>query len=681
MNAEGGPATIDVPPACPGAPVSPIPRGRGARAALGAFAALLLLFGAVAQAGLPEIIPRRALFGDPDITSPAISPDGRLLAYCAPFKGHMNVWARTPGKTDDRPLTRFDRDSIGGFIWAYNNRDILFVSCRGGDENWHLVAVDTHAKNPRRRDLTPFRGVQARFLRISPRHPDLALVLMNRENRQVFDVYQVNLRSGRVTLRAKNPGTAIGWVADADLAVRGMETLDPDGGTTLFVRDSEGAPWKKLATGGPDESIDLEGFAPDGRSAWLLHDLGGERKAVVRRSLEDGSETVLYRPGQGDIVDVLVDPETGEPQAACVEYLRREWVPLDPSVKADVEVLGRIEEGELSVVSRSADGRYWVACYRADIGPVKYYLYDRSWRKAAFLFSNRPWLEKYTRARKKPVVVRSRDGLDLVCYLTFPVGVEEKGLPTVVLVHGGPWNRDSWGWQPDVQWLANRGYAVLQVNFRGSRGFGRTFQKAGDREWGGAMLRDILDALDWVVAQGIADPRRLSVMGASFGGYAALSLISFHPEVFVCGIDISGPSDLADWIRNVPEYWKPLSELLRRRVGDLEGDAEKLRESSPLFSLDRIRAPLLIAQGINDPRVRVEGTRKLVNQLKRGGKTVLYVEFPDEGHGFSLDPNALVFTALAEEFLARHLGGRWEPMSKGESQLARRVLKVAAPER
>jgi dipeptidyl aminopeptidase/acylaminoacyl peptidase len=354
----------------------------------------------------------------------------------------------------------------------------------------------------------------------------------------------------------------------------------------------------------------------------------------------------------------LFQPVTRKLQAVAFARHRTEWELLDESVRPDFEALREVEAGDLWIASRTNDDACWIAAYVRDAGSTRYYLYNRAAREATFLFSARPEIDACALAPMQPVDIAARDGLVLPSYLTLPLGVEARGLPLVLDVHGGPWARDSWGYDPHAQWFANRGYACLQVNFRGSTGFGKAFTHAGDHEWGGKMLDDLVDAVEWAVDKGIADPGRLAIFGGSYGGYATLSALAFRPDVFACGVDIVGPSNLITLLQSIPPYWEPLRKVFDNRLGHLERDADFLKSRSPLFSVDRITKPLLIAQGANDPRVAQAESEQMVNALREAGKPVEYMLFPDEGHGFARPENRLKFYAAAEDFLAKYLGGR-----------------------
>jgi dipeptidyl aminopeptidase/acylaminoacyl peptidase len=630
-------------------------------------AALLGFCGAAAPARgeLPPLIPRKVLFGNPVKTSPTISPDGKRLAWLAPDSNNvLQVWVQTQGKDDAKQVTQDKKRGIQSYSWTYAPDTLVYRQDNEGDENFHLYAVDV-AKGTTR-DLTPYKNIQARILAANRDRPDELLVGLNRRNPRLHDVYRLHLRTGEVKLDTQNPGDVIGWSADNNLQVRIASVLTKEGGMELRHRDNPDAEWKTLLTWGPEDvNGGPVGFTKDNKSVYLLSSEGRDTISLVQRDLATGKETLIASNPRADVADVLIQPETKKVEAVSFNREKVTWQALDEDMKADLQTLEKSAVGESRILSRDRADRTWVVGYSADVTPTTFYLYDRSTKKLTKLFTARPALEKYKLAAMKPITIKSRDGLELVSYLTLPVGVEAKNLPTVLLVHGGPWGRDTWGYDPEAQWLANRGYAVLQVNFRASTGFGKKFLEAGNREWARKMHDDLIDGVNWAIKEGYTDPKKVAIMGGSYGGYAALVGASFTPDVFCCAISVVGPSNLATLLKSIPPYWAPLKKLFAVRVGELE-DEKFLKERSPLFRADKIKIPLLIAQGANDPRVKQAESEQIVAAVRKAGKPVTYLLFKDEGHGFARPENRRKYTAAAEVFLAKYLGGRAEPPSKEE---------------
>ena len=621
----------------------------------------------------PLVIPREVLFGNPQRASPRLSPDGRRMGYLAPDEGVLNVWVRTVGGDDERAITHDRKRGIRVFFWAQDKRHVLYLQDSDGDENWHLYVVDLETGAIR--DLSPFEGVRVEDVITDPNFPDDVLAAMNQRDKQVFDLHRINLRSGEVRQEAENPGNYVGWLTDHEFRVRGATAAMPDGGFQLLVSQDPGAEFQPCLTWGPQDNGGALGFTPDGEHLYIEDSLDSDTTELYTIDLKARGKHVLCHNEQVDLGPVMTHPTKHHAQAAGHSLHRLQWTLLDDSIAEDFKAIERVHAGEFSVVSRDRQDSTWLVAYTSDCEPVRYYAYDRETRSADYLFSNRPDLEDCTLAPMKPFTITSRDGLDLHSYLTLPAGAEPRGLPMVLNVHGGPWARDEWGYDPEAQWLANRGYAVLQVNFRGSTGFGKAFLNAGNREWGAKMHDDLIDAVDWAVAEGVADPKRICIYGGSYGGYAALVGAAFTPDVFSCAIDIVGPSSIITLIDSVPPYWQPLLNVFRVRVGDVETEKEFLDSRSPLFKADRINIPMLIAQGANDPRVKQAEAEQIVNALRAKGKEVDYLLYADEGHGFARPENRMAFYAAAEQFLARHLGGRCEEPTSREQEILRAVRR------
>jgi len=616
---------------------------------------------------MADLIPRKVLFGNPERTGPRISPDGTRLAWIAPRDGVLNVWSAPIGASgasgidwDAATVVTDDTDrGIRSFMWARDGRHLLYVQDTGGDENWRLYDVDMDTMA--RRDLTPFDGIQVQIIAISKRHRDQLLVGMNRDNPELHDVYRLDLPTGELVKLIDNPGYA-GWLADEDLVVRGALAPLPDGGFDLLVRDSTDSDWRTLLTISADDapSSDVLSFSGDGRSLLVISSAGTDTGRLCRVDLATGGVDVLVEDSEADVAGAILHPDTRDPQIVEVLKDRTEYHVLDPSVEQDFKAIRALHEGDPQLVGRDEADTTWLVAFVDDAGPVQYFSYDRTSRAGSFLFSSRPELGRYDLARMAPFSFTARDGLTIHGYATFPPGVARSGLPMVLDVHGGPQARDAWGFNPEAQWMANRGYMSVQVNYRGSTGYGKSFVSAGDREWGAKMHDDLLDAVQYVVDQGWADQDKVAIYGGSYGGYAALVGAAFTPDVFCCAVDIVGPSNLQTLLETVPPYWKPVIAQLYRRVGNPETDKEFLWSRSPLSRAHDIRIPLLIAQGANDPRVKQAESEQIVAALKEAGIDYEYMLFPDEGHGFAKPENRQKFYAAAERFLAKYLGGRYE---------------------
>lgn len=651
-------------------------------------ARLLVLGGVLASmnamsqdAGVP-LIPRELLFGNPERLSPALSPNGQALAWLQPDgQNVLQVWVRGLTEKDGAIVTADKKRGIRSFTWTEDSRSILFLQDGDGDENFHVFQVELASKNIR--DLTPWQGVRAGVLATSPKQPNVVLVTANVRDRKLMDVYRLSLDTGAMVLDTENPGDVSDWGVDATLTVRAHTAWTKEGGVELRVRESARAPWKPLITVGLEEMLEFVDFTEDGRSIVLKSTINSDTERLLEKSLKSGAERLLAHNEKSDVGQLLGYPTRHGVRAVSFDVDgRMRWQAVEPSMKGDLDALHGALEGDFAVVSMDDPDARWIVAETRDAGPVRYWLYERRTKKVELLFSSQPKLEGLPLAKMKPISVPARDGVTLPGYLTLPVGKAPKGLPLVLLIHGGPWGRDTWGFDAETQWLANRGYAVLQVNFRASTGYGKRFFNAGNKQWGRAMHDDLLDAVAWAVQEGVADPKRVAAYGGSYGGYATLAALAFTPERFACGVDIVGPSNLFTLLSTVPPYWTAFKRMLVKRVGDPDDPADKelLTRASPLFSADRIRAPLLIGQGQNDPRVKTAESEQIVAAMEKNGLPVTYVLYPDEGHGFARPENRVDFNARAEAFLAKCLGGRAEPLPKdGRVAGSSAVVKVVTP--
>ena len=518
------------------------------------------------------LIPRTVLFGNPERTQPRISPDGQRLAYVAPLDGVLNVWVGPVGYDAGdgafEPVTRDTDRGIRLYFWAEDGRHLVYLQDKGGNEDWQLYAVDPATKLIR--DLTPFENVQARPLEKNKHFPDELLVELNRRDPQLHDVHRLNLATGELELVAENPGNVAGWVADADMQVRGALSAYPDGGFGLLVRKTAEDDWHELLRWGPEDGLNNGpvGFSEDGARMFLKDSREANASRLVRLDLLTEEVNILAEDPDYDVSDVLVHPDTREVQAAAFTRARTEWIVLDKAVREDFAAIAKLHPGDFAVVSRDRADENWLVAFTADDGPVSYYAYDRDEKLGTHLFDDRPELKEYTLAPMEPVSFEARDGLKIHGYLTVPPALGRQKQPMVLNVHGGPWARDLWGYDPEAQWLANRGYACLQINYRGSTGYGKRFLNAGNREWGAKMHDDLVAAVGWAVEEGIADPERVAIYGGSYGGYAALVGATFTPDLFRCAVDIVGPSNLITLIKSIPPYWKPLIAVFHERVGN-----------------------------------------------------------------------------------------------------------------
>jgi dipeptidyl aminopeptidase/acylaminoacyl peptidase len=603
-----------------------------------------------------KLVPLEVLLGHPERAAPQISPDGTRLSYIAPLDGVLNVFVGDVGLGKHIPVTRDTGRGIQGYLWAHDNRHLLYVRDKDGSENYRLYDVDLETGTER--DLTPMDDVQCRLIAHRKRFPNDVLVGINKDNPQLHDVYHLDLSSGGLRKVVENPGY-LGWVVDDDLVVRGAVTPTPDGGMVIVVRDDVSSDWRPLLQVGPDdaESTGPVGFTKDGTGMYVQTSVDANTARVVKIDIATGAKEVIAADPDHDITGVIVHPDTREIQGVVVYRDRLEYHIFDDAIRGDVDTLERLHDGDLMINDRDDDDKTWLVAYDDDSGPVKFYTWDRETKMPTFLFDHRPELNDYPLVPKEPFDFTTRDGLTVHGYLSFPAGVERTDLPTVLVVHGGPWTRDGWGLDPEAQWLANRGYLCVQVNFRGSSGYGKDFLNAGNREWGAKMHDDLLDAVDHVVAQGFADRERVAIYGGSYGGYAALVGATFTPDVFKCAISMVGPSNLNTLIESFPEYWKPMIVMWHKRVGD---DPDFLWSRSPLSKVDDISIPVLVAQGENDPRVKRAESEQIVAAMKERGIDHEYVVYENEGHGFVKPENRIDFYHRADRFLAKHLGGRAE---------------------
>jgi len=649
-----------------------------------------------------ELIPRDVLFGNPENTSPILSPDGNYLAYLAPSPdGVMNIFVRdlnnqaTNGdaKANDRQITDDKKRAIRSLSWAYDNKSIFFMQDKAGDENFHLYVTDALPTEsvdengvPLARDLTPGDNVKASTIITNHRYPDEILIGTNERDPQIFDIYRCNYQTGEKVLDTLNPGDVVGWGAEDDsFTIRSATVKNPmDSSSTVRIRDSIDAEFKDVFHFPYGEEGGLLDFCADGgKTGYLRSTIGRDTSALLKVDLATG-ETLeeIFSNDQADIGGVTLDKDTKEVRAVTYNYARTERVFMDQDLEADYNFLMTQLPNpncEIGVSSRSLDETKWIISMLRSDGPTEYMIYDKPNKAVTPLFVSNPKLLPYKFSQMEDVRIPAHDGMELVGYLTR--SVTEGPSPIVLLVHGGPWARDYFGFNPSAQWFANRGYATLQVNFRGSTGYGKSFLHKGDKQWGvGDMQHDLTSAVNWAIEQGIADPDNVCIYGGSYGGYACLAGLTFTPELYKCGVDIVGPSNIKTLLDSIPDYWKPIRNDMLLKIGDVDGDEEFNRKISPLFHVDSIKAPLLIGQGANDPRVKQAEADQIAFTMKEKGIPCEYVLYPDEGHGFARPENRIDFNGRVEKFLAEHLGGRAEEFDEVEGATAQFPLleKAAA---
>jgi len=629
------------------------------------------------------LIPREILFGNPKRAAPKLSPDGKLVAYLAPSEDEvLNVFVRETGENEssERMITKDKSRGIRTFSWAQDSKTILYNQDHEGDENYHLWAVDISVEGEAR-DLTPGENVKASSVMTNKRFPNEILVGTNERNSKNFDMYRVELATGKKTLEAENPGDVIGWGSeDESFTIRSATVRNQaDSSNTIRVRDSNDDEWRNLITFPYGEEGGFVDFCgPDEPDCgFLLSTLGRDTKALLKVDLQTG-ETIeeISCSDKCDVGGVTLDQDTKKVRAISYNYARTERIFFDKELKGHYDVLDGLKPqgSEVSVTSRTRDEKLWIVVYTRSDGPSEYIFYDTETQTVKPLFVSKPELKEYHEIMPimEDVRITARDGLDLVAYLTrTPLQPKTVRAPLILLVHGGPWARDFWGFNAQAQWFANRGYSTLQVNFRGSTGYGKTFLHKGDAEWGvGSMQHDLTDAVKWAIDQGIADPLNVCIYGGSYGGYACLAGLAFTPELYKCGVDIVGPSNVKTLLDSIPEYWAPLRNAMLLKIGDVDKDEEFNRKISPLYHIDNIKASLLIGQGANDPRVKQAEADQIAFSMKAKMIPVEYVLYPDEGHGFARPDNRIDFNGRVELFLEKHLGGRAEAFEKPEGSTA-----------
>ena len=625
------------------------------------------------------LIERSKLFGAPVKANGRISPDGKWLSWTAPVDGVLNLYIApvdAPGSA--KLLTAEKTRPIRQYYWAPDSRSILFIQDKGGDENFLLYGVNV--ATGKQTTLTPFNKTRAEIVGTSVKHTDRILVGLNNRDARWHDVYSLNLKTGKLALVQKNDGFA-GYVADDDLKLRMAVKARDDGGSDFYWMHNSTVDSKPFASIALEDSLTTSpaGFTADGKTLYWIDSRGRNTAALLAMDVATGATKIVAENAKSDISGVLANPRTLEVEAFQSNYLKPEWTGLDPAIATTLAWLEYKLGAPPTVQARTDDDSRWIVSADPVTTPASVYLFDRTAGSLTKLYTGREQLIGAPLQPMWPIEIKSRDGLTLPSYLTLPAtadanhdGVADHAVPMVLLVHGGPWARDEYGYNSYHQWLANRGYAVLSVNYRASTGFGKDFTTAGNLQWGKAMHDDLIDSVDWAVAKGITTPDKVAIMGGSYGGYATLAGVTMTPEKFTCGVDIVGPSNLFTLLKTIPAYWEAGKQQFYQRMGNptTEEGRAVLKAASPLTYADKIVRPLLIGQGANDPRVNQAESDQIVAAMKAKNIAVTYVLFPDEGHGFARPVNSIAFNAVAENFLKPCLGGRAEAIgdaTKGSS--------------
>jgi len=640
-----------------------------------AFVSGLLAFtgsqGMVAAQESVPLIERAKLFGNPSKAGARLSPDGQHLAWLAPRDGVLNIWVAPVSQLDAaKPLTNAKDRPIRQLFWSPDSSMVMYIQDKAGDENYLLYGITL--ASGLERTLTPFEKTRVQLVADSPLIKDRILIGLNNRDARWHDIHSLDLKTGKLTEILRGDGFA-GFLADANLSLRMALRPNAAGGYDFFRINNSQIEKKASSTTSLEDSLTTQpaGFTTDGKTLYWIDSRGRNTAALIAEDVATGARRVVGESARADISNALSNPKTGEVEAYAVTYLQTEWTAIDNAIGAELTWLKDRLKGNLSITSRTESDQLWTIAVDAVVTPPAVYLFDRRARTLKQLYVSRPELIGEPLQAMHSLEIKARDGLTLPSYLTLPPGSDRDGdgrpsspVPMVLLVHGGPWARDSYGYNPYHQWLANRGYAVLSVNFRGSTGFGKAFVEAANLEWGRNMHNDLLDAVQWAVASRITTKERVAIMGGSYGGYATLVGLSFTPTTFACGVDIVGPSNLETLLKTIPPYWTAGIQQFHERMGNPntpEGLA-LLKERSPLYKASQIVRPLLIGQGANDPRVNQAESDQIVQAMQSKHIPVTYVLFPDEGHGFAKPENNIAFNAITESFLSSCLGGRLEPI-------------------
>ena len=600
------------------------------------------------------LIPMEDFFRNPEKSSFRISPDGNHIAYMKPWETRMNVFVFDIANSDERRLTSSKERSIYGFLWLGNNR-IGYVKDDGGDENMHFYAVNIDGSNEI--DLTPFENVKATIVDDLDDDPEHVILGLNKRNEQIFDPYRVNVNTGQMEMIAENPGNISGWMTDHDGKLRIAITSDGVN-TSLLHRDSELDPFKSILTTDFKEGVSPLFFTFDNKNLYVASNRERDKTAIYEFNIDKASEDrLIFEHEEVDVSSLTFSKKRKVLTGVSYTVAKTKRVFFDDWRQNIQDMLElKLPGYEVGITSLSDDETRAIVVTYSDKSRGTYYIYDVDDEKLTELGKISPWLNEDQMADMQPIKYTSRDGLTIHGYLTIPKGSSGKNLPVVVNPHGGPWARDSWGYNSQVQFLANRGFAVFQMNFRGSTGYGRKFWEISFKEWGKSMQDDITDGVKWLIEQGIADPDRIAIYGASYGGYATLAGLTFTPDLYACGVDYVGVSNIFTLLETLPPYWELGRQMMYEMIGNPETEKEILEAASPIFHVDSIRVPLFVAQGANDPRVKQAESDQIVEALRARGVEVPYMLKEDEGHGFYNEENQFDFYREMEQFLMKHIG-------------------------
>ena len=600
-------------------------------------------------------IPLKDFFKNPESSSFQLSPDGKNLSYLAPYNRRMNIHVKNLETQIITRVTNLEDRSVAGYMWVTNER-LLYVRDFGGDENYHILAVSIDGSNDV--DLTPFDNVKAGLIDDLENDEKHVLVSLNTRNPQFFDPYRLNIETGELTILAENPGNISSWMTDHNGKLRIATTTDGVNNSLLY-RKTETDEFQVVITTNFRESLSPLFFSFDNKFIYASSNLGRDKAAIIKYDLEKGEEIEeLFSHEEVDVSGLSYSKERQVLTTISYTTWKRQYHFLDEK-RAVLQNRLEQELGNYEIIiasSNKAEDTYLIRTF-SDRSLGAYYIYHGNDDKLEQLAEVSPWLDENEMAEMKPIQYTSRDGLVIHGYLTLPKGVDASNLPVVINPHGGPWARDNWGFNPEIQFLANRGYAVLQMNFRGSVGYGRAFWEASFKEWGLKMQDDITDGVNWLIENGIADKEKVAIYGGSYGGYTTLAGITLTPDLYACAIDYVGVSTLFTFMNTIPPYWEQFRQMLYEMVGDPENEADKARmeATSPVFLIDKIKRPLLIAQGANDPRVAQAESDQMVEALKANGIDVEYILKTDEGHGFRNEENRFEFYEMMETFLGKYL--------------------------